>query len=145
MFAAGGGRQGATKGATRGAAAAAADIDAWFIDTGAPGDACALAGGPITLWRAKSGKASALKLTHKDSRAAANIEWPAGAATIAWPAGVTIEDDADYLVRFKGVLVARGLTLHLVPRELPSEAHRAAWMAERGCLSQARALVSQMR
>ena len=145
LFAAGGRQQGATKGATRGGGGAAADVDAWLIDTGVQGDACARAGGPVTLWRAASDKASALKLTHTGARASAELEWPPGAATLAWPAAVPLENGAEYLVRLKGVLIARKLTLHLVPGDLPSEAHRAAWMAEHGCLSQARALLAQVR
>lgn len=145
LFAAGGGRQGSTKGATRGGPAGGADLGAWLIDTGSQGDACTPNGAPVRLWRAKSERASVLKLTHKGARASADVDWPAGAATLAWPGEVPIEDGADYLVRLKGVLVARTLTLHVVPGNLPSEAHRAAWMAERGCLSQARALLAELR
>ena len=105
----------------------------------------ARAGGAITLWRATSDTSSALKLTHKESRASADLEWPAGAATIGWPAAVPIENGADYLLRPKAMLVARKMTLHLVPGDLPSDAHRAAWMAEAGCTSQAMILISQMR
>lgn len=145
LFAGGGGRQSTTKGATRGGPAGGAGIGVWTIDTGSQGDACAPAGAPVTLWRAKSERASVLKLTHQNARASVDIDWPAGAATLAWPAELPIVDGADYLVRLTGVLVARKLTLHVVPGDLPSEAHRAAWMAERGCLSQARALLSQVR
>ena len=145
LFAVGGGRQDATKGATRGGPAGGADFGIWLIDTGSQGDACAPDGAPVTLWRAKSERASVLKLTHVDARASADIDWPAGAATLAWPVELPIEDGADYLVRLKGVLVARKLTLHVIPGDLPSDAHRAAWMAERGCVSQARALLSEVR
>ncbi len=144
LFAAGGGRQGATKGATRGGAGGATG-DAWLIDTATQGHGCARAGEPVELWRAKSDKASALKLTHRGARTSAEVDWPTGAATLEWPAAVPLESGAEYSMRLKGVLVARTLTLHLVPSNLPSDAHRAAWMAQHGCLSQARALLAQVR
>ena len=134
---------GTTRGATsRGASDAGA---AWLIDTGAPGNVCARPGGPATLWRAKTDKATVLTLSHKGARTSAEIDWPLGVATLDWPAAVPLENGADYLMRIKGVLVARTVTLHLVPGDLPSDAHRAAWMAGRGCLPQARALLSEMR
>jgi hypothetical protein len=87
---------------------------------------CALAGGAITLWQAKSDTSSALKLSHKESWASVDIEWATGAATIFWPTTVPIENDADHLLGPKGVLIARKMTLHLVPGDLPSDTHRAA-------------------
>ena len=135
-----------TGGTTRGATSlGAATGAAWLIDTGTPGDVCARPGGPVTLWRAKSDRTSVLTLSHKGARTSAEIDWPRGVATLDWPAAVPLENGADYLMRIKGVLVARTVTLHLVPGDLPSDAHRAAWMAGRGCLPQARALLSEMR
>ena len=37
------------------------------------------------------------------------------------------------------------LIVHLVPAGLPTDAHRAAWMAEIGCMGQARALLAGLR
>ena len=75
LFAGGGGQQGATKGATRGGPGGGGGDDPWRIDTATQGDACARAGGPATLWRAKSDRASSLKLTHKNARTSAEVEW----------------------------------------------------------------------
>ena len=145
LFAGGGGQQGATKGATRGGPGGGGGDDPWRIDTATQGDACARAGGPATLWRAKSDRASSLKLTHKNARTSAEVEWPAGAATLDWPSAVPLENGADYLMKLRGVQIARTVTLHLVPGDLQSDAHRAAWMAAQGCLAQARGLLARVR
>ena len=133
------------KGATRGASARSSTIGVWQIDTGSQGDVCVPTGGAITLWRENVDKALVLTLRHKKSGKSANVDWPAGVALLNWPATLPIEDSANYLLRLEGVLIARKRTLHLVPDNFPTELHRAAWMMENGCKSQARSLLSLIR
>jgi len=145
LFAGGEGANTIKKGATRGASARSSTIGVWQIDTGSQGDVCVPTGGAITLWRENVDKASVLTLRHKESGKSANVDWPAGVAGLNWPTALPIEDGANYLLRLKGVLIARKRTLHLVPDNLPTELHRAAWMVENGCESQARSLLSLIR
>ena len=119
--------------------------DPWVINIGRSGDHCVAKGGPATLWRAKSAKAVTLTLKNLNDRSKAKAAWPAGAGTLQWPSGVTIAEGAKYLVRIKGSRTASKLVLHLVPDDLPSEAHRAAWMAGKGCVKQARRLIARLR
>ncbi len=44
-----------------------------------------------------------------------------------------------------GKITETTLVVHRVPGGLPSDAHRAAWMAENGCIGQARALLAGLR
>lgn len=119
--------------------------DPWVINIGRSGDHCVLEGAPATLWRAKSAKAVSLSLKNLTDRSRSKAAWPAGAATLQWPSGVTMVEGAKYLVRIKGSRTASKLVLHLVPGDLPSDAHRAAWMAGKGCIKQAKRLIAAMR
>lgn len=70
---------------------------------------------------------------------------PAGAQTLPWPSKTTLGEGDKYLARMKGRRVSSKLVLHLVPEGLPTDAHRAAWMADKGCLRQARRLLARLR
>ena len=119
--------------------------DPWVINIGRSGDHCVIEGGPATLWRAKSAKAVSLTLKNLTDRSRSKAAWPAGANSVQWPAGVNLAEGAKYLARIKGSRTASKLVLHLVPGDLPSDAHRAAWMAGKGCVKQARRLLARMR
>ena len=119
--------------------------DPWVINIGRSGDHCVAEGGPAMLWRAKSAKAVSLSLKNLTDRSRSKADWPAGAATLKWPPGVTMAEGAKYLVRIKGSRTASKLVLHLVPGDLPTDAHRAAWMAGKGCVKQAKRLIARLR
>ena len=53
--------------------------------------------------------------------------------------------DVVYVARLKGGKTAKLLRLSVVPDGLPSEAHRAAWMARAGCEVQAKILLTGLR
>ena len=62
-----------------------------------------------------------------------------------WRAGAALGEGDKYLARMKGRRVSSKLVLHLVPEGLPTDAHRTAWMADKGCLGQARRLLARLR
>ncbi|MCH7937895.1 MAG: hypothetical protein IH994_12535 [Proteobacteria bacterium] len=119
--------------------------DPWVIDTGKSGDFCVQAKGPVMLWREKAGKARILTLKNLTDKSKSKAEWPAGSATLEWPSKVNLTDGARYLLRMKGSRAARKFKLHLVPGDLPSDAHRAVWMARNGCEKQAMRLLAGLR
>ena len=45
----------------------------------------------------------------------------------------------------KGSATAAKLTVHRLPAQLPTDAHRAKWMADKGCRPQARRLLAAIR
>lgn len=139
------GKETASLGTMRAVAPPMPPDDPWVINIGRSGDHCVPKGGPVTLWRAKSAKAVSLSLKSLTDRSKSKAAWPAGASSLQWPAGMTIADGAKYLARLKGSRTASKLVLHLVPGDLPSDAHRAAWMAGKGCVKQARRLLARMR
>ncbi|EME69460.1 hypothetical protein H261_13364 [Paramagnetospirillum caucaseum] len=72
---------------------------------------------------------------------------PLDGAGADWPDNLKIVDGANYSMALsepvKGVQKV-GLRLHLIPADLPSDAHRAARMADKMCDRQARALLSTL-
>ncbi len=145
LFGLGSGEISTSIGAVRGAGPARMPPNPWFIDIGRSGHQCVLTGGLATLWRADTRKAIIVALRHARTGAKASTDWPSGAATMDWPTGIALEDGASYMARVQEFLGARKLILHLVPGDLPTDAHRVAWMAERGCTEQAKLLLAQVR
>jgi hypothetical protein len=119
--------------------------DAWVVNTGKSGDFCVKAKGPAMLWREKAVKARILTLKNLTDKSKSKAEWPAGSATLKWPSKVNLTDGARYLLRMKGSRAVRKIKLHLVPGDLPSDAHRAVWMARNGYEKQATRLLAGLR
>ncbi len=132
-------------GGVRGAGPARTQPDPWLIDISRSGHQCVLTGGLATLWRADTRETTNVTLRNNRTGAKASTDWPSGAATLDWPTGIALEDGASYMARVQEFLGARKLILHLVPGDLPTDAHRVAWMAERGCTEQARLLLARVK
>jgi hypothetical protein len=128
-----------TLGAIRGAPKGS-PRDPWAIDIARAGDQCALDGAAPMLWRANAAIPETLVIA--SALGEATLDWPAKAATLAWPPALALADRAPYLVRYGSAAEPKRLVLHLVPPALPTDAHKAAWMTERGCTRQARAVLA---
>ena len=131
-------------GATRGAASAVS-LDLWKINISMSGDHCLPADTSAEFWRARADKASTLSIKRYRTRSWVKTPWPAGADSLAWPGRMDVIDDATYLVRLGAGITVSKVVLHLLPNDLPSDFHRAAWMADNGCLRQARTLLSSLQ
>jgi len=57
---------------------------------------------------------------------------------------VPIEDGATYGLRLVTADTYAFVRITIVPGTLPTDAHRAAWMADRGCQDQALALLGSL-
>ncbi|MFQ5765321.1 MAG: hypothetical protein ACE5GT_10345 [Rhodospirillales bacterium] len=139
------GRETASLGTMRAAGRREPPDDPWVMDIGQSGDQCAAAAGAVIFWRAVENKARILSLKNLNDRSRALADWPAGASRLEWPKEVKLADGARYLLRLKGSRATRKITLHLVPGDLPTDAHKAAWMAEKGCARQAMRLLARLR
>ena len=126
------------------AAAGSEPDDLWVVDVGRSGRFCVPAQGPITLWRSDAAKQTSLKIRNLASNQKSELPWPAGAETLDWPPDVALGDGNSYLVRLKGRRSATEIALHLVPDGLPSEPHKAVWMADKGCVKQAKRLLANL-
>ncbi len=128
--------------------------DAWAVNLVRSVNVCVRAGATPVLRRKKSRMARILTVKALPDGAEKSVEWPAGRDRIGWPEGLAITDGGRYLVRvsskkslagMSGKTTKTTLVAHLVPGGLPSDAHRAAWMADIGCIGQARALLAGLR
>lgn len=119
--------------------------DPWVIDIGQSGDHCVAANGPVRLWRAKNAKKRILSLKNLRDKSKSVIDWPAGTSTLNWPSDVALIDGARYLLRLKGSRAVRKFNVYLVPGDLPTTAHKAAWLADKGCKKQAKRLLARIR
>lgn len=119
--------------------------DPWAMDVSRSGSHCIRAEGRPNLWRPSAEKATSLSLKLRSPRQKVTVHWPRGAATVAWPEELPLLPDVVYVARLKGGKTAKLLQLSVVPDGLPSEAHRAAWMAKAGCEVQAKKLLTSLR
>ena len=139
------GRETASLGTMRAAAPRATPGDPWVINVNSPGHHCVPEKGPVMFWRAKATGQKTLLLKNLVNRTRSATPWPAGTETLNWPAQIEIKQGTRYLARMKGGRTSAWLIMHLVPDGLPTDAHRAAWMAEKGCLKQAKLLLAHLR
>lgn len=135
----------ASLGTMRAAAPRATPGDPWVIDVNSPGHHCVPEKGPAMFWRAKATGPKTLLLKNLVNRTRSATPWPAGTETLNWPSQIELSQDARYLARMKRGRTSAWLVMHLVPEGLPTDAHRAAWMAEKGCLKQAKLLLAHLR
>jgi hypothetical protein len=117
----------------------------WVVDLRRSGSHCVQKGESPVLWRSDSDKTGTLSLKALPKGARAKVRFKAGVAEGEWPADVTISDWGQYLARMTGRATASKVVLRLIPSDLPTDAHRAAWMADMGCTAQAKQLLSAMR
>ena len=121
------------------------EADPWAIDVSRSTTTCVPADGPVILWRPRSSRDSALTLKDLSRGRKVTVAWPKGADTLAWPNDLALTDGATYIARRAGTLSATKVVVHLLPGGLPNDAHRAAWMADNGCVAQAKALLARLR
>lgn len=120
--------------------------DPFAIVLGASGSHCVPAGQPLRLWRPDTKGSSLLTIRPGSGSVQAPVEafWPEGAATMPWPEDLAAAAGATYLIRHDDGASLTEVVLQRVPADLPSEAHRIAWMAEHGCTRQALRLLEEL-
>lgn len=114
----------------------------WDVDAFRSGTHCIVAGSPVRLWRGKAKKIATLQVKTLPYGEKVESVWAAGTDVLAWPAAVEIKDAGEYLLRRAKGLTASRITLRLIPADLPSDVHRVAWMADNGCVRQAKELLA---
>lgn len=114
---------------------------AWVVDLRRSGSQCVKAGDKPVLWRSVNTKAATLSLRGLPKGGKAKVKFTAGTDRVDWPDAVAIKDGGQYLARLSGNATASKIVLRLIPADLPTDPHRAAWMADMGCTVQAKALL----
>ena len=115
----------------------------WVVDVTHSGEACVRAGSPLVLWRQQSTAHATLRIAPVTGAWHAESDWPAGASELPAPAMVPIVDGQDYAFDLGGETAT--VTLVRVPGSLRNDRMRAAWMLEKNCVNQAKALVATMK
>jgi hypothetical protein len=119
--------------------------DAWSIDVIRSGAHCVPAGAEAVLWRPNGVTAETVTIRRLPWGEKVTSDWPAGTNIMGWPKALPLEDGAEYLIRLSSRISGAKLAVFLVPANLPTDAHRAAWMGDHGCVAQALVLIAEMR
>ena len=114
--------------------------DLWGIDLTRKGPQCVRTDREVVLWWRAAPSGARITLSRRDDPTRRqDLRWPEGSAQVRWPPGLELEDAA-YWVQPLGEEVS----LLLMP-EMESDAHRAAWMADQGCVDQALRVLDALR
>jgi hypothetical protein len=117
--------------------------DPWVIDVTHSGKACVRPGTSVVFWRQQSAGAAKLRITPVDRTWRAESEWPAGTSELAAPAMFPFTDRQTYVFDLGGQTAT--VTLVHVPASLATDRMRAAWMLQKNCLNQTKALVATLK
>ncbi len=133
----------ATLGATRNVpgVATAEGRKAAVISSSDSGTQCVLPGPPPPIWRSAAPRSATGSLSRIGAAEQGALRWNAREQLAEWPAEVAILHGERYLLRVQGRTSPAEFQLKLVPRDLPTNGHRALWMLEQGCGDQARMLL----
>jgi hypothetical protein len=113
--------------------------DPWVLDASRTGTVCLQEGAMPVFWRPEAQAAADVTVMPADRSWRASARWPAGADRITIATQVPIRGGASYFVTVGGT--QSSLNVAAVPAILTNDSMRAAWMAEKGCESQAEALL----
>jgi hypothetical protein len=117
--------------------------DPWVVDVTHSGKACVRPGSSVVFWRQQSAGPVKLRIMPVDRTWRAEAEWPAGTSELPAPTMFPITDRQTYVFDVGGQ--AATVTLVHVPASLGTDRMRAAWMLQKNCLNQTKALIATMK
>jgi hypothetical protein len=117
--------------------------DPWVIDVSHSGKVCVRPGSSLVFWRQQSAGEAKLRIMPVDRTWRAESEWPAGASELPAPAMFPITDRQTYVFDIGGQTAT--VTLVHVPASLGTDRMRAAWMLQKNCLNQTKALIATLK
>jgi hypothetical protein len=115
----------------------------WVVDVTHSGKVCVRPGSSVVFWRQQSAGPAKLRIMPVDRTWRAESEWPAGASELPAPAMFPITDRQTYVFDLGGQTAT--VTLVQVPASLGTDRMRAAWMLQKSCLTQTKALITTMQ
>lgn len=115
----------------------------WLVSVGSSGQRCLQDGRPVVFWHNPPAAETDVEISPADHAWRADTKWPAGLDKLAMPADFPAEDNRSYVIAVGGDSAT--VTLHIIPPVFSSDAMRAAWMLEKGCIGQARVLVDSLK
>ncbi len=113
----------------------------WMYNVGSEASYCLGAGEKPKLWRESARKKQIVNLTDQTGASKKTLVWKKGISTLSWPSAIPFKSGATYKAKVGKKGKEQAVKVHVVPNDLPTRAHQAAWMMEKGCGEQARLLV----
>jgi hypothetical protein len=113
----------------------------WLVDIARSGARCLPAEGTAVLWGPRFAEAADLAIAPADRSWRARGQWPAGAERLALSARIPLADGGSYVFEVGGN--PANVTFHRLPAGFADPVLQAAWMIEKGCEDQARALARE--
>ena len=104
------------------------------------GSVCLVEGTQPVFWRPDAKTASSIVVMPVDRSWKSKADWPAGIDRMTVTTDVPVHGGAAYIVNYAGSEYA--LSVATVPSGLANDEVRAAWMVQKGCEAQARALLT---
>jgi len=117
--------------------------DPRVVDVTHSGKVCVRPGTAVVFWRQQSAGQAKLRIMPVDRTWRAESEWPAGASELPAPTMFPITDRQTYVFDVGGQTAT--VTLVHVPASLATDRMRAAWMLQKNCLNQTKALVATLK
>ena len=115
----------------------------WVVDVTHSGKVCVRPGASVVFWRQQSAGEMKLRIMPVDRTWRAEAEWPAGASELTAPSMFPITDRQTYVFDLGGQTAT--VTLVHVPASLGTDRMRAAWMLQKSCLNQTKALIATLK
>ncbi len=112
--------------------------DPWVVDIGRSGARCVAEGASVVLWGPQFVETAELAIEPSDRSWRAKGQWPAQSDRFALPARIPLADGRGYMFAIGGN--AANVTIFRMPAAFVDPLLQAAWMIEKGCDDQARAL-----
>ena len=110
------------------------NADPWVFDIDWKSAYCYRNPGDAALWRKKALNAGAVEISVSGDRVTS--KWPKGANRLDWPADMPITEGDRYSVSLDNS-DSHLIEFKKMPKDLPTRAHMAGWMAENACDDQA--------
>jgi hypothetical protein len=110
----------------------------WLVDVARSGARCLPQDATPVFWGPSFAQTTQLKIEPADRSWRAQGQWPAGEDRLALPATIPIADGTSYQVDLGGNPAA--ILVHRMPAALIDPVAQTAWLLEKGCEDQARAL-----
>lgn len=117
--------------------------DAWLLDAARGGARCLREGLPAVFWRPQAAKAARFSIAPADRTWVVEMPWPARSPTLKLPREARITEQNLVHIALDGE--EQPIALNVIPAGLDAPMVLAAWMMEKGCLSQADALLRDMK
>ena len=117
--------------------------DPWVIDSGLSGNYCIAGSKPVMFWRAIT--IGEVQASLKTGGQHAQIVWAAGDNTAEWPRDFPLSGGETYQLEFTTTKKVRDYTIHRVPEDLQTDAHKVVWMHAKGCGKQAAILLARLQ